>query len=949
MKLTRSLGTRLLSATLATAFVTLAGVVGLVVVQANRVSKEQAFEVSQWSEARLSERLHSDAMLAAARLDALREDVGRRFASLVKRADVSAAIFSGNTVAVSEVLRPALALADLEGAIAFDEDMKAVSADTVDASILEANRAIRTSALSGPIREILTKNDPAQPVGFVRSLPLDASLASALAATELGETADIFGQPIFDEFGGVAGVMIGYRTLKLREPVLEAFARLSGRDVLIFHGARLISSAGAAFESPEIKARAGSELLSLGPDKVAHCVPLNSGIRLCVAAPVSELEHLTEKVVGIGEENSRSLLNTLAAAALLAMLLFGVVALAVSRHITRPLVRITDVVVEVARGNWRTIVPETSRPDEVGSIARAVVVLEHSLEERDRLREDITVQNERLRANETELQEQNARFDAALSNMSQGLCMFDAEARLKVYNPQLLTMYGLAPDALNVGMSAETQRRLTFGSATDERPAPSAAPEGSELRTLPDGRIIHVTTQLMTDGGWVETHEDETVSRLAQARIAHMAMYDSLTDLPNRVLFGERLAAAHAGWWTERRPFSILCLDLDDFKGVNDSLGHEAGDLLLKSVAQRLLANVPPGSTVARLGGDEFAVLLHDFADGGVALAENLVGLLKQPVRLRGQTVLSGASIGVAACTNDHEDADQLLRNADLALYSAKAEGRGRFRIFDPSMESRAQHRKWLERELRDALASGAINVFYQPIYDIETRGISGFEALSRWTHADVGPVSPGEFIPIAEEVGLMDALGEYVLGRACSDAAGWPVPAKVAVNISAVQIRNPNFFDTVEGVLAKTGLPSSRLELEVTESVILGDDPQVLAKLHRLRALGVRFSMDDFGTGYSSLSSLRSFPFDKIKLDQSFVRDVLEREDCATIVRVVADLGRSLRMATTAEGVEQVQQLKVLRAAGFTEAQGFLFSPAVPNEQAVRMFDRPFALRRAA
>ncbi|WP_375460811.1 EAL domain-containing protein [uncultured Enterovirga sp.] len=949
MKLTRSLGTRLLSATLATAFVTLAGVVGLVVVRANQNLKEQAFEVSQWSEARLSERLHSDAMLAAARLDSLREDVGRRFASLVERADVSTAIFSGNTVAVAELLRPALASADLEGAIAFDADLKAVSADTVDAKILDANGAIRTSLLFEPARNIIAENDRTAPRGFLRSMPLDPELAAALAATEVGEMADIFGQPIFGEFGEVAGVMLGYRTLKAREPVLQSFARLSGRDVLVFQGARLVSSAGAIFGRAELRERAGSELRFLGAEKVARCVPLGSDLRLCVAAPVSELEHLTEKVVGIGEENSRSLLTTLAAAALLAMTLFGLVTLAVSRHITRPLVRITEVVVEVARGNWRTVVPETSRPDEVGSIARAVLVLEQSLEERDRLREDITVQNERLKTNEIELQEQNARFDAALSNMSQGLCMFDAEARLKVFNPQLLTIYGLAADALQVGISAQTQRCLTFGSIAQDGPAPSGAPQGSQIRSLPDGRIIHVTTQLVADGGWVETHEDQTASRLAQARIAHMAMYDSLTDLPNRALFGDRLAQAHASWRTARRPFSILCLDLDDFKGVNDTLGHEAGDHLLKSVAQRLLANVPPGSTIARLGGDEFAILLHDFADGGLALAQNLVGLLKQPVRLQSQTVLSAASIGVAACTDDHEDPDQLLRNADLALYSAKAEGRGRFRIFDPAMETRAQHRKWLERELRDALSLGVINVYYQPIYDIEAKSISGFEALSRWTHAEIGPISPGEFIPVAEEVGLMDRLGEYVLGRACSEAAAWPVPAKVAVNISAVQIRNPNFCDTVEGVLARTGLPSSRLELEVTESVVLGDDPQVLGKLHRLRALGVRFSMDDFGTGYSSLSSLRSFPFDKIKLDQSFVRDVLEREDCATIVRVVADLGRSLRMTTTAEGVEQVQQLTALKAAGFAEAQGYLFSPAVPNEQAVRMLDRPFALLRAA
>jgi PAS domain-containing protein len=483
MKTRRSLGTRLLTATLATASVTLAGVVGLVVVRANQNLKDQAHEVSRWSEAHLSERLHSDAMLAAARLGFLRDDVERRFAGLMKRPDIGKAISSGNTVAVAELLRPALTLADMAGAIAFDTDLKSLSADRVDARLLDANAAIRTSVLAEPLQDIIAHNDPTNPRGFVRSLNLEPEVAAALAATEIGETADVFGQPIFDEFGEVSAVMVGYRTMKNREPVLESFAALSGRDVLIFRGEQLVSSAGAVIERAELKERAGSALRSLsGLEKVAICEPLLTDLRLCVAAPISELEHLTEKVVGIGEDNSRSLLTTLAAAAGLALTLFGIVALALSRHITRPLVRITEVVAEVSRGNWRTVVPGTARHDEVGSIARAVVVLEQSLEERDRLREDITVQNERLKTNERELQEQNARFDAALSNMSQGLCMFDAGGRLTVFNPQLLEIYRLAPNTLHVGMSVETQRAVTFSNpTTDGQAFPGLASE-SEIR-----------------------------------------------------------------------------------------------------------------------------------------------------------------------------------------------------------------------------------------------------------------------------------------------------------------------------------------------------------------------------------------------------------------------------------------------------------------------------------
>ena len=960
MRLRASLGARLLAATLTTAAFALATLVALVVLRADQNLKEQALEVSRWSEAELSERLLSDARLAAARVRGLREDVQRRFAAVAQRLDVARAISSGNTVLVTELLRPALDLADLDGAIVFDTKLRALGADRVDAKVLEANAAIPTSVLAAPVSHLTRANDPAAARGFARSWTLDADLKAALAAERTGSIVDVFGRPIFDEFGDVAGVLVGYRLLKSSEPTLQAFSVLSGRDVLIRQDATEISSAGHPFQNADMRPRAESELRSAdGGRKVARCEPLYPDLDVCAAAPLSTLERLTEQVTGIGEEHSAALLASLSVAALCAMLLFAFTAVILSQRITRPLVGITETVAEVARGNWRTQVANVDRSDEVGDIARAVVKLQHSLKERDQLREDVVEQNKALLERKHQLDEQNQRFDAALNNMSQGLCMFDEAGRLKVFNGQLLRIYRLDSDAVRLGMNVAELRDVLGGSRSrDEaaelaldRAATSGDGTTTETLALSDGRSVEVSVQPMADGGWVETHEDVTATRSVQARISHMATHDALTGLANRVLFANRLGDAMAKRDHAGRPVAVLCLDLDDFKTVNDSMGHGVGDELLRLVAIRLLDAIPPSAAIARLGGDEFAILETGAEQpaGAQEIAERVLAALKRPFLIRGQVVPTNASIGIAATTAEVEDADHLLRRADLALYAAKADGRGRARLFEIAMEERLQERRWLERDLRKALRTGQLDVHYQPIVSLATNQISGFEALARWRHPERGPVSPGVFIPLAESVGLIDLLGEYILSRACAEAVGWPDHVKVAVNVSPVQFRSEDICPMVARVLAKTGLPSRRLELEITESVVLRQDSETRERLHKLRSLGIRFSMDDFGTGFSSLSSLNSFPFDKIKLDQSFVREAMERDESAAIVRIVADLGRSLNMTTTAEGVETPQQLDRLRASGFCEAQGYLFSPAVPAHEAASLLANGLTLRRAA
>ena len=450
--------------------------------------------------------------------------------------------------------------------------------------------------------------------------------------------------------------------------------------------------------------------------------------------------------------------------------------------------------------------------------------------------------------------------------------------------------------------------------------------DGSEIEVLTYARRITFANRQAV----LVAVLDVTERKQAEARIEHMAHHDALTGLPNRVLFHQPLGEALARIRRGGGNLAVLCLDLDQFKSVNDTLGHPVGDVLLKTVAQRLDHCVRDTDMVARLGGDEFAIILPTIGGPHDAeqTASKVIDVLGQPYEIQGHEVVVGASVGIAIAPGDGDAADALLRNADMALYRAKGDGRGRFNFFEPEMDRRIQLRRTLELDLRKAFQNGEFELYYQPLINLDSGDVSGFEALLRWRHPERGMVSPAEFIPLAEEIGLITPLGEWVLRKACAEAMTWPAHVKVAVNLSPVQFKSRNLVQAVLTALAYSRLPATRLELEITESVLLGETEANLAVLHQLRGLGVHISMDDFGTGYSSLSYLRSFPFDKIKIDQSFVREIAERPDCMAIIRAVVGLGTSLGIATTAEGVETPEQLERLRAEGCTEVQGYLFSP---------------------
>jgi diguanylate cyclase (GGDEF)-like protein len=567
-----------------------------------------------------------------------------------------------------------------------------------------------------------------------------------------------------------------------------------------------------------------------------------------------------------------------------------------------------------------------------------------------KLHAQLEQQNELLKLKEEQLRTQNDQLDAALNNIVQGLGMFDAEQRLVLCNSRYAEIYGLTPEQVRPGTTLKQIIEYRIANGLPSEMSVDDIVSGMLRRRevgfghfysqLGDGRCIAITVRPMPDGGTVTTHQDITEQRRSEAKIAHMAHHDALTGLPNRVLLNQQLEQAFA---RARRGENVAAhfLDLDYFKNVNDTLGHAAGDKLLMMVSERLRALARETDIVARMGGDEFAILqagIAQPADAG-SLARRVIESVSRPYEIDGQQVNIGTSVGIAIGPGDGQSPDALMRNADLALYRAKEDGRGAFRFFESEMDAQMQERRSMEVDLRRALAAGQFELHYQPIVNLATNEISAFEALIRWHHPTKGLIAPNTFIPVAEEIGFIVPLGEWAMRQACATAATWPGDVKVAVNLSPVQFRSPGLVQVVVGALAASGLPPERLELEITETILLQDNEATLNTLYQLRELGVMIAMDDFGTGYSSLSYLQSFPFDRIKIDRSFVKDIGEGVGSINIVRAVVAMAKGLGMATTAEGVETQEQRDSVQSEGCSEMQGFLFSKPLPAEDIAKLY----------
>ena len=542
------------------------------------------------------------------------------------------------------------------------------------------------------------------------------------------------------------------------------------------------------------------------------------------------------------------------------------------------------------------------------------------------------------------------RLDNTFEHMPHAVAMFDAQNRLVMCNALYGSIYGLTREDVRPGRSIEElvalrQRKGVYGprNATREFVADwldDFERASTRIQELADGRTLSVRRKRKADGGMITTTVDISDRKLLEARIEHMAYHDALTGLANRTQLLERLEKLLEGRHSSDL-VAVHCLDLDRFKEVNDTLGHPIGDALLRAVADRLRNAVGATDIVARTGGDEFIIVQASATAprSAEALAEQLVAIVNAPYTLSGHQVIIGASLGVSVSSGSHRNGEELIRQADIALYRAKEDGRGTFRLFEERMNARLLARRRLERELRQAIDNREFELYYQPIVDASRYEIIGVEALIRWHHPKLGMVSPGEFIPLAEEIGLAAPIGEWVIDQACHDASGWADEIKVAVNVSAAQFRQAGLIDTINNALKTSGLKPSRLEVEITETALLEDCEITLQLIDGLRALGVKVAMDDFGTGYASLSNLQKFPFNRIKIDRSFISEVAHDESARQIVRSVIALSRGLGMATTGEGVETIEQLNILKVEGCSDIQGYLVSKPQPLNQIEAMF----------
>ena len=540
----------------------------------------------------------------------------------------------------------------------------------------------------------------------------------------------------------------------------------------------------------------------------------------------------------------------------------------------------------------------------------------------------------------TNLAAEYLQIQKALNSITQGLILFNADKKIVVCNDTYIEMFGLSKDIVKPGCAflALLHHRKDVGTLegdADEfyHEVIASVRRGkttSRIYSASGGRTIHAINKPLEGGGWVVTLEDISEQKEAEARIVHMAHHDALTNLPNRTLFKTHLEDA-LRWRSRDEQVAVLFIDLDNFKNTNDTLGHQVGDELLKVVAQRLGSCLRETDAIARLGGDEFVIIQRSVKSPTevAQLANRIRDIITAPCTIMDHNIIVDTSIGIAIAPTDGTVPDQVIKNADLALYGAKASGRGTYRFFEQEMDSRMIARRALELDLRKALVNGEFEIEYQPLVNIENGTISCCEALLRWTHPERGSVPPDAFIPLAEETGLITRIGEWVLRTACKEAAKWTGNVTLAVNISPVQFRSQNIAGVVVNALAASGLPAERLEIEITEALLLEQTDSTLETLRQLHELGVRVAMDDFGTGYSSLAYLQKFPFNKIKIDGSFIKELSTKSESKAIVRAVTNLAETFHMITTAEGVETADQLNAVRELGCTEMQGYLFSKA--------------------
>jgi diguanylate cyclase (GGDEF)-like protein len=659
-------------------------------------------------------------------------------------------------------------------------------------------------------------------------------------------------------------------------------------------------------------------------------VPANFSVTKMGLDAAIALDDLVETVAADGFEHrmqaeatvtqARATLLGLAAATMLIGILL---AISFSYSMSQPISEAMRVAERVASGNFSGEIV-TERNDELGRLLRSLAGMQSHL---------------KLRADEDYAMME--KLDAALNNMGQGLCMFDADRRLMLWNEKYGAMYRISPDRLFVGCTLEQMMKDREAAGTSYRNmeqmnarvqiAIRTQSADSVTAELSDGRIINLAYRPTQNGGWVFTHEDISERMQNEARIAHLAFHDPLTDLPNRAAFNDYLENTFRSANADGTSFSVLCIDLDRFKEINDAHGHSTGDRFLVEIGRRILSTCE-GAFLARIGGDEFTIVSPNATElaGAEGLCRRLSAVMDVPFCIDEYEMTGSFTVGVSVFPKDGADVNTLVANAEAALYRAKAEQRGTIRFFEPAMDRQIREKRLLQQDVALALEKNELELYFQP--QAETAGeIFGFEVLLRWRHPVRGMVSPGLFIPLAEETGAIGAIDEWVLRQACREAASWPNPLAIAVNLSPVDFRRGDIPAMILSALLESGLNPQRLEIEITEGVLIEDFDRAIGTLRKIKNLGVRIAMDDFGTGYSSLSYLQAFPFDKIKIDQSFVAKIGKNFEASAIIHAILGLSRALTLPVIAEGVETEEQLAFLAKEGCDEVQGYLIGRPQP------------------
>jgi diguanylate cyclase (GGDEF)-like protein len=732
-----------------------------------------------------------------------------------------------------------------------------------------------------------------------------------------------------------------YRALTADIAALIPRAQDAGDGRLALRFAAIAAAGQAAIDAAKLGQRAQA-LASAS----AYAEAMAGLERSLAAQRMGSLDEVEETLTRLGER-ARALITWVAAGAAITGLLIGPLGLLLLHRMLTRLQAIGWALIRLARNDTSVDIPGALASDEIGQLARSVTVFKAKSIE--------------LLQNKAELERVNLQLDAAINNIPLGLSMFDAQERLLVCNKTYAEMYDVPrelvrPGTVHCALWEHRVRRGARHSETQEKPpevqAAGTGPARPPSMIIEFGteRVIAVSRQPLHGGGWVSLHEDITKRRRQEEKITHLARHDALTGLANRVLFREQLEDALL-----RLPrghgFAVLCLDLDHFKAVNDTLGHPVGDAVLVEAGQRLLACVREGDLVARLGGDEFAIIQASVRDRGQTenLAARIVETVSAPYAIDGQGIDISTSVGITLAPRDGSDAARLMKNADLALYRAKTDGRRTHAFYRTEMNDQVQVRRGLEVDLRRALQREQIELVYQPLVDLQSQRIAAFKVLPSWHHPEHGPLSPGDFASLAEDAGIIMEAGEWMLQRACAQAARWPDDVRVVVNVSALQFQKRNLVEVVLQALAASGLAPARLELDIAESMLLHENKGMLAVLHQLRQLGVGIGLADFGRGYCALSYLRSFPFGTLKIDKGLIATMAHKPDARAIVHSIIGLGRNLGMTTAAEGVESFEQLELLSSWGCGEAQGYLLSPPLPAAETERALGEPVRLARTA